>query len=82
MFEEREDRNMTEQKKLEMIAEMMELELDEIKEDAVLADYEEWDSVAILSFIVLMDEEFGKDINGTNVRELVTIKDLMDMMKA
>lgn len=82
IFNEREDRNMTEQEKLKMIAEIMDLELEELKEDALLTDYQEWDSVAVLSFIALMDEEFGKDINGTDVRELVTIKNLMDMMKA
>ena len=49
---------MTNQEKLEHIAEILDLEVVEINEDTVLSEYEEWDSVAILSFIALMDEEF------------------------
>lgn len=73
---------MTNQEKLEKIAEIMNLEAEEIKEDTVLAEYDEWDSVAVLSFIALMDEEFGKQVRGREIRELVTVKDLMNIMEA
>lgn len=73
---------MTNQEKLEKLAEIMDLEVEEITEDAVLADFDEWDSVAVLSFIALMDEEFGKAIKGAEIREFVTIKDVMEVMEA
>lgn len=73
---------MSNQEKLEKIAEIMDLELEQVKEEAVLVDYEEWDSVAILSFIALMDEEFGKAIKGAEMRELITVKDLMGVMES
>lgn len=73
---------MSNQEKLEKIAEIMDLEVEELKEDALLADYEEWDSVAVLSFIALMDEEFGKAVKGAEIREYVTVKDIMDAMEA
>lgn len=72
---------MTNQEKLEHIAEILDLEVEEINEDTVLCEYEEWDSVAILSFIALMDEEFGKAVKGAEIRALETVKDLMDMME-
>ncbi|MBQ8147381.1 MAG: acyl carrier protein [Lachnospiraceae bacterium] len=72
---------MTNQEKLEHIAEILDLEVEEINEDTVLSEYEEWDSVAILSFIALMDEEFGKAVKGAEIRALETVKDLMDMME-
>ena len=72
---------MTREEKIENIAEILDLEEEEIKEDALLADYEEWDSVAVLSFIALMDEEFDKSVKGAEIRALKTVKDLMDMME-
>lgn len=72
---------MTREEKIENIAEILDLEEGEIKEDALLADYEEWDSVAVLSFIALMDEEFDKAVKGAEIRALKTVKDLMDMME-
>ena len=59
---------MTREEKIENIAEILDLEEEEIKEDALLADYEEWDSVAVLSFIALMDEEFDKAVKGAEIR--------------
>ncbi|MDE7367687.1 MAG: acyl carrier protein [Lachnospiraceae bacterium] len=72
---------MTKQEKIESIAEILDLEVEDIKEDAVLEEYEEWDSVAILSFIALLDEKFGKAVKGAEIRKLTTVKDLMDMME-
>lgn len=72
---------MTKQEKLENIAEILDLDVEELKEETVLEEYEEWDSVAILSFIALMDEEFGKAVKGAEIRKLKTVKDLMDMME-
>lgn len=72
---------MTREEKIENIAEILDLEEGEIKEDALLADYEELDSVAVLSFIALMDEEFDKAVKGAEIRALKTVKDLMDMME-
>ena len=72
---------MTNQEKLEKIEEILDLEIGALGENDVLSDYEEWDSVAVLSFIALMDEEFGKTIKGSDIRELVIVKDLMNMME-
>lgn len=72
---------MTNQEKLEKIAEIMDLEINEITEDAVLKDFDEWDSVAVLSLIALMDEEFGKAIKGSEIREFITVKDIMNVME-
>lgn len=71
---------MTEQEKLEKIAEILDLEVDEIDVEANLEDIEEWDSVAILSFIAMMDEEFNKAVKGAEIREAKTVKDLFELM--
>lgn len=72
---------MDKQKKLELIAEILDLEPDDITEQTTLSDLEEWDSVAVLSFIAMMDEEFDKEIKGAEIRKFVTVQDALDVMK-
>ena len=73
---------MSDYEKLEKIAEILDLEVEEIKAEALLSDYEEWDSVAILSFIALMDEEFGRSVKGAEIKQFETVSDLMNAMHA
>ena len=72
---------MSNEKKMEMLAEIMELDVSEIREDAELSDYDEWDSITALSFIALVDEQFHKNLSGNQVKEFRTIKDVLDVME-
>ncbi|MBQ0067128.1 MAG: hypothetical protein KBS60_02900 [Phascolarctobacterium sp.] len=71
---------MTDIEKIALIADMMELEQGKLAKDTVLNSLNEWDSLAVLSFVAMMDEEFGKDIKGCQVRECKTVADLMNLM--
>lgn len=73
---------MTEARKIEMLEEMMELEAGTLKADTVLSDIEEWDSIALISFIALMDDEFDKVIKGSVIKQAKTVADLMALMEA
>ena len=44
--------------------------------DAVLAHFENWDSMAIISIIALADIEFGRPVTGTQISECETVSDL------
>ena len=59
----------------------MDLEAGQLSEDSILADFEEWDSIAILSVIALLDEEFGKTVKGADIKKCVTVKDAMNLME-
>lgn len=72
---------MSQEEKIAKLEEIMELDEGELKMTDVLADYEEWDSIAVLSYIALMDSEFHKNIKGTDVKNFVTVKDAIDMME-
>ncbi|RRK34684.1 acyl carrier protein [Schaedlerella arabinosiphila] len=72
---------MSNEKKMEMLAEIMELDVSEIREDAELSDYDEWDSITALSVIALVDEQFHKNLSGNQVKEFRTIKDVLDVME-
>ena len=72
---------MSMEEKLMKLEEIMELDEGELKATDVLADYEEWDSIAILSYIALMDAEFHKAVKGADVKNFVTVQDALDMME-
>lgn len=66
--------------KLAKMEEIMELEEGVLKETDTLGDYDEWDSIAMLSFIAMMDSDFGKTVNGEEVRKFVTVQDALERM--
>ena len=72
---------MTDAKKIEMLEEMMELEAGTLTPETVLNDIEEWDSIALISFIALMDDEYDKVVKGSVVKEQKTVADLMALME-
>lgn len=71
---------MTNAEKIALLEEMMELDGGSLEETTVLADLEEWDSMAALSLIVLMGDEFNKKIDAKQIKEFDTVKDILDYM--
>jgi len=74
------NRKMTEREKLAMLEDMMDLNEGELEADMCLDDVEGWDSMAKLSLIVLMDDEFGRVITAEQIRSLKNVKDILDLM--
>ncbi len=71
---------MTTEEKIALLEDMLELDNGFLKPEMVLADIDEYDSMAKLSLIVLMDEECGKKLTGEQIREFKTIQDILDFM--
>lgn len=71
---------MNNEKKIALLEETWELDAGTLKEDTVLADIEEYDSMAKLSLIVLCDDEFGKKLDSDTIKAFVTVKDILDFM--
>lgn len=71
---------MTLERKMELIAEILDVDVDSIQPETVLTDLDEWDSVAYLSFMAMMDEEFDKEIKGAEIKKFVTVQDALDVM--
>lgn len=71
---------MTDEKKMELIADMLELEVDDFTPESILDDIEEWDSLAAISYIVMMNDEFGKKATPEQIREFRTVQDILDTM--
>lgn len=67
-------------KKIELLADLFEVEPSEIVETLKLNDFEPWDSMSKLSLIVLMDDELGKKLTGEQIRAFKTIGDIIAFM--
>lgn len=73
---------MTQEEKIAMLEDMLELDGDTLTPETVLADVEEYDSMAKLSLIVMMDDEFHKKLTGEQIHEFHTVKDILDFMES
>ncbi len=71
---------MSDQEKIAMLEEMMELDEGALKADTLLEDVEEYDSMAKLSLIVLMEDEFGVKLTGDVIKGFETVGDILKLM--
>ena len=71
---------MTQEEKIAMLEEMLELDGGSLKPEMKLSEIPEYDSMAKLSLIVMMDEECGKKLTGEQIREIKTVQDILDFM--
>lgn len=72
---------MNEQEKIEIIAEILEVEPEEVVPEKNLEEYDTWDSVAILSVITIMNEKFDKFPSAKEVAKNETVRELMEFIK-
>ena len=59
---------------------MLELEEGDLTLDKVLDDIDEYDSMAKLSLIVLMEDEFGVKLTGDVIKGFETVGDIVKLM--
>ena len=67
-------------KKIALLEEMMELDEGTLAAETRLDDIEEYDSMAKLSLIVLMNDEFEKKLTANQIKAFQTVKDILDYM--
>lgn len=72
---------MTNERKIELISEVLEVEIEDLTPETKLSDLDEWDSIALISFLAMIDDEFDRIIKGSIVKEQKTIADLMALME-
>ena len=71
---------MTRDELLREIETSIELPPDSLKGDEALADIPEWDSLAIIVFIALVDEKLGVMVEGEALANARTVDDLMALV--
>lgn len=65
------------QKFLEQFKEVLEIENREIGLDDAFREFEEWDSLALLSVIAMIDDEYDVIIKGNQFKELQTLNQVI-----
>jgi acyl carrier protein len=75
------ERSMKQTEFFELLMDALEVEsVDELDTEMELTDLEEYDSLAVLSLIALIDEHFGKRIAGNEFQKITTVQSLMDLI--
>ena len=68
------------QEKIALIEEVLDVEAGSLTSETLLADVDEWDSIAALSLIVMLDEKFEKTVSGAQIKALASVSDILVYM--
>ena len=71
-----------EEKFLELVKEVLEIEDRTIHMEDNFKAYDEWDSLANLSMVAMLDDEFGIVIDNQKFKNMQTLQELFDEVKA
>jgi acyl carrier protein len=69
---------MTNQELIQLFAEALEIEASSIQPEKPVAEYEDWNSLAWLTIMSLLDERYNIQLTGKEIRGFVTVKDVID----
>ncbi len=66
---------------IEKFAEALDIDdMNSLSVQTVFRDLEEWDSLAYLNIIAMLDEEFEVQIENAQFKQLITIGDIIDYL--
>ena len=68
------------QEKLALIEEVLDVETGSLTPETLLAEVDEWDSIAALSLIVMLDEKFEKTVSGAQIKALESVNYILAYM--
>lgn len=71
---------MTQEEKLSLIEETLDVEAGTLSPGTLLSEVDEYDSMTKLSLIVMFDDECGKKLTGETLRTFKTISDILNAM--
>ena len=69
------------QEKLALIEEVLDVETGSLTPETLLAEVGEWDSIAALSLVVMLDEKFEKTVSGAQIKAMTSINDILAYME-
>ena len=68
------------QEKLTLIEEVLDVVEGSLTPETLLAEVDEWDSIAALSLVVMLDEKFEKTVSGVQIKALASVNDILAYM--
>ena len=67
--------------KLMKLEEILDIDEGSLSPEMSLDEVEEWDSLAALSYVVMMQDDFNKKMTGAQIRLFKTVQDILDTME-
>jgi acyl carrier protein len=58
-----------------------ETDVSHINERTHFQELDEWSSLVAMGVISMIDEEYGVDVNGDDIRSSITVNDLFELVK-
>lgn len=68
-------------RKIALLEETLDTDEGVLTPETDLSELEQWDSIAMLSLIAMLDEEFDKTITGKELKALKTVADILAYME-
>jgi acyl carrier protein len=53
-----------------------------VNENDVLGDFQEWDSLSVLSTIAMLDAKYGVNVTAMDLKDVQTVADLWNLTQA
>ena len=70
-----------ENKLIEIVAEALEIDQDNVRNDLILDPEDNWDSIAMLSVIASIDEEFDVQLDGNELAACRSLSQILNLLK-
>jgi acyl carrier protein len=70
-----------ENKLIEIVAEALEIDHDNARNDLILDPEDNWDSIAMLSVIASIDEEFDVQLDGDELAACRSLSQILNLLK-
>ena len=70
-----------ENKLIEIVAEALEIDQDNVRNDLILDPEDNWDSIAMLSVIASIDEEFDVQLDGDELAACKSLSQILNLLK-
>jgi acyl carrier protein len=62
---------------IEEMADMLSVEIDDLQMDVSLDSLEDWDSLAVIGYLALLDKKIGKKVDFSAVKDCKVFGDLV-----
>jgi len=72
---------MNKEKFIEILQEILEKEENTVRMEDPFRQYEEWDSLAVLAIVAIIDEHYNITIPRTEFEKLITVNDLFNYVQ-
>ena len=63
----------------ELIDKLSEILEEDVNEESILDDFEEWDSLAVLQIISFFNSEYSLSVVASQIKNAKTVKDLYNL---